>query len=101
MPGIAVLPLGGAARTLVEGPGSWPEWSPDSRSSYFYAQDASHIAGLYEVPATGGAPQLVVRFDVPQRQLGPNGPAAIGNGMAYFVVRELESDIDVMDLVRK
>ncbi len=105
-PGIGTLGLDGTSRLIVEKSPTvirptWPEWSPDGRSIYFYAQDASHIAGLYEVPATGGAPRLVVRFDAPQRQLGPNGPAAIGNGMAYFVVRELESDIYVMDLVRK
>ncbi|MBA2290898.1 MAG: PD40 domain-containing protein [Gemmatimonadales bacterium] len=104
--GIGVLPLGGAPRTLVQQTAGiifprWPEWSPDSRSIYFYARDANNIVGLYQVPATGGAPRLVVRFDVPQRQLGPSSPAAIGNGLVYFVVRELESDIYVMDLVWK
>jgi len=104
--GIGVLPLGGAPQTLVRQTAGltrsgWPEWSPDSRTIYFYATDADNIIGLYQVSATGGAPRLVVRFDVPQRQLGPSSPAAIGNGMVYFVVRELESDIYVMDLIRK
>jgi len=104
--GIGVLPLGGAPQTLVRQTAGltrsgWPEWSPDSRTIYFYATDANNIIGLYQVSATGGAPRLVVRFDVPERQLGPANPAAIGNGLVYFVVRELESDIYVMDLIRK
>ena len=100
-PGIAILPLGGAPRTLVNGQGAWAEWSPDGRSIYYYSLDANRVPALYRVAATGGAPQLVVRFDEPRLAPGTNGPASIGNGMIYFVVRELESDIYIMELVRK
>lgn len=104
--GIGVLPLGGRPRTIVQESTeltqfTWSEWSPDGSSLYFFARDASNVAGFYRVGLTGGTPQLVVRSDSPQLQLGTNGPASIGNGMIYFVVRELESDIYVMELVRK
>jgi hypothetical protein len=56
--------------------------------------------GPYGVAVAGGTPQLVVRFDAPRLQPGRNGPASIGNGMRYFTVLELESDIRVMELVR-
>lgn len=101
MPGIAVLPLSGAPRTLVEGLGVWAEWSPDGRSLYYYSLDANRVLALYRVASTGGAPKLVLRFDEPRLAPSGNGPASIGNGMIYFVVRELESDIYVMELVRK
>jgi hypothetical protein len=52
------------------------------------------------VAATGGTPQLVVRFDAPELRLQGGSPVSIGNGMIYLVLRELESDIYVMDLVR-
>ena len=104
--GIGVLSLGGAARTIVAASAGltqidWPEWSPDGASIYFFARAADNVAGLYRVAATGGTPQLAVRFDAPQMQLFTGGPASVGNGMLYFVLRELESDIYVMELIRK
>jgi len=104
-PGIGVVAWGGTPRTIVEQSAtltqpSWPEWSPDGASIYFVALDEANVGGLYRVAATGGPPELVLRFDAPERQLQPV-PASIGNGMIYFVVRELESDIYVMELVRK
>jgi TolB protein len=105
-PGIGVLPLGGAMRVVVQQTAGlttprWPEWSPDSRTIYFYASDSNNVVGLYQVPATGGAPRPIVRFDAPRLRLQRASPAAVGNGMLYFVLIELESDIYVMNLVRK
>jgi TolB protein len=104
--GIGVFTLGGTARTIVRGTPtlsspSFPEWSPDGDAIYFAALDANNLRGLYRVAATGGTPQLVVRFDSPQLQLQGGSPVSVGNGMIYVVLRELESDIYVMDLVWK
>jgi Tol biopolymer transport system component len=99
--GIAVLPLGGAARPLFQGLGRLPVWAPDGRAVYFTGVDAKYVLGVYRVAVTGGTPQLVLRFDSSQLQHGTGAPVTIANGMIYFVVRELESDIYVMELVRK
>ncbi len=103
--GIGVHSLGGASRILVDGTGfsaaAFAEWSPDGEWIYFNAATMGKEDGLYRVAAAGGAPQLVLRFDSPERQRFTAGPAAIGNGMLYFVMRELESDIFVMNLVWK
>ena len=104
--GIGTLSIGGASRTIVDASAgfaqlAWPEWSPDGDWIYFLAGKPNNESGLYRVTATGGTPQMVVRFDAPDLQPFTSGPAAIGNGMLYFVMRELESDIYVMELIRK
>ena len=101
--GLGILPLGGVPRTIVRGGSGMAEWAPDGRLIYYVASvDSTRtLLGVYRVPTAGGAPQLVVRFDVPQLQIHLGGTLTVGNGMLYFVVRELESDIYVMDLVRK
>ena len=78
-----------------------PEWSADGTSIYFAASDADNIRGVYRIPATGGTPQLVVRFDIPRLRPYFGGTPSLGNGLIYFVLTELESDIYVMELVRK
>ena len=100
--GVAVLALGGVPRTIVDGYGGAGEWAPDGHSIYYVApvDNALTMFGIFRLPAAGGAPQLVVRFDAPQLQLS-SGRLAVANGMIYFVVRELESDIYVVELVRK
>ena len=101
---IGVLPLGGSPRTIVaQASGltsaTFPEWSPDDASIYFFARDSGNVSGVYRVAATGGTPQLVIRSDTPQLQLVDAGPVSVGNGMIYFVAREIESDIRVLPLV--
>jgi len=104
--GIGVFSLGGVPRVLVQQTAEltrplWPEWSPDGRSIYFTASDANNVRGVYRIPAAGGTPQLVVHFDVPRLRPYSGGSPSLGNGLIYFVLVELESDIYVMDLVRK
>ena len=101
---IGIFPLGGEPRTLVRQTAklqqtSWPEWDPDGRTVYFFARDATGRAGVYQVPVSGGTPQLAVRFDDPRLQLF-SSHIGVANGKLYFIVLELESDIYVMDLVR-
>jgi len=103
---IWVYPLGGARRTLIAGGTGglwvplWPEWSADGTRIYFRAWDADRVEGLYEVSASGGAPRLVVRLDEPSMPV-QGGSVVAGNGLFYFAVGEMESDVYVMDLVRR
>ena len=98
--GIGVMSLGGATRVIYQGVGNWPEWSPDGRSIYFFGAEGN-VPVLYEIPATGGTPRLALRFDVPRLRLMRAGPPSFGNGLVYLVLTELESDIYVMELVRR
>jgi Tol biopolymer transport system component len=104
--GISIHALGGATRMLqLQGAAglrdlAWPEWSADGVRLYFRATSADGVEGVYEVPATGGTPRLMVRFDDPSLSVY-NGAVLPGNGQFYFPVGEIESDIYVTDLVRK
>ncbi len=104
--GIGVFPLGGAPRVVIAGGTSglhtlrWPEWAADGRTIYFRAIGPDGTEGVYEVPVTGGPPRLLVRFDDPAMPVF-GGAVLHGNGLFYFPVGELESDIYVMDLVQK
>ncbi len=101
--GLVILPLGGRPRTIVNGFSGMAEWAPDARSIYYVAPVDSTLTlfGVYRLAVAGGAPTLLVRFDAPQLQLHIGGTLTVGNGMMYFVARELESDIYVIELVRK
>ena len=103
---IAILPVHGPARVLVKAGANgiqfprWPEWSEDGRTIYFREADREGAPGIYGVPASGGTPRLLVRFDDPaQSVLTSSLPAR--NGLFYLSVGEIESDIYLMDLVRK
>ena len=104
--GIGIFPLGGTPRTVIAAGTiglqnlTWPEWSADGRTIYFRAFSPDGIEGVYMVAANGGAPRLLVRFDDPAMSVF-GGAVLAGNGMFYFAVGEVESDIYVMDLVRK
>jgi Tol biopolymer transport system component/tRNA A-37 threonylcarbamoyl transferase component Bud32 len=76
----------------------WPEWSADGSTIYFYATGPDDVIGLYSIPAPGGEPRLLVRFDEPSMQVSPLGGVVEHDGMFYFAIGEIESDIYVMDL---
>jgi serine/threonine-protein kinase len=104
--GIGVFPLGGTPRIVSTGAATglqalrWPEWSADGRTIYFRAVGPDGIEGVYEVTAAGGPARLLVRFDDPSMPVF-GGAVLAGNGLFYFPVGELESDIYLVDLVRK
>jgi len=74
----------------------WPTWSEDGRSIYLFTEDSSGTDALYKMPAAGGTPQPVIRFDDRTRRV-PYAPT-IGHGMIYLPIGEMESDIYVMDV---
>ncbi len=77
---------------------TWPEWSPDGSTIYFYATGPDGVYGLYSIPAIGGEPRLLVRFDEPSMQIFRVGGVVEHDGMFYFAIGVIESDIYVMDL---
>jgi serine/threonine-protein kinase len=100
--GIWIVSLQGEERLLVDGEAmelgtSWPDWSADGRLIYFRASDPTGVLALYAIPAAGGTPREAVRFDDPTYKVSPY-PFTLGDGNAYFTVRETESDIWVMEL---
>ena len=104
--GIGIYPLGGTPRVVISAATSglqtlrWPEWSPDGRMIYFRAIGPDGTEGVYEIGARGGVPRLMVRFDDPS-MLVFGGGVLPGNGLFYFAVGEIQSDVYVMDLVTR
>ncbi|HQR17771.1 MAG TPA: protein kinase [Gemmatimonadales bacterium] len=104
--GIGIYQLGGTARVVISAATSglqslrWPEWSHDGAMIYFRALGPDGTEGVYEIAATGGLPRLMVRFDDPSMPVFGGGVLP-GNGLFYFAVGEIQSDVYVMDLVRK
>jgi serine/threonine-protein kinase len=100
------ISLQGEERLLFDGGAtglSWtgiPDWSADGRLIYFNAMDSTGAAGQYAIPAAGGIPRQVIRFDDPTKNVSrlPYWPYSLGDGKVYFSVKEIESDIYVMDL---
>jgi len=104
--GLGVFQMAGAPKVLVTEAGAglvdlkWPEWTGDGKWIYFRAVGPDGVEGVYEIPATGGTPRLLVRFDDPAMPAFGGGVLA-GNGLFYFAIAQTESDIYVMDLVTK
>jgi Tol biopolymer transport system component len=103
--GIGLLRLGGTPRLLVPAGVDGllrtfrPGWTRDGSHIYFRGQSTGGAEGVYEVASSGGTPRLVVAFDDPSRPVFTGGPVTSGDGMFYFAVGEIESDIYVMDLL--
>jgi serine/threonine-protein kinase len=101
--GLWITPLQGVERLLLDGEaaglnlqGGIPDWSRDSRFVYVWGADSSATASLYEIPAAGGSPREVVRFDDAMKDVWPI--PSVGDHKVYLSVAEHESDIYVMDL---
>ena len=77
-----------------------PYWGPDGRTIYFKSHDANGNASIWSVPAAGGAPRLLARFDDPQRP-SYRPQWALGTDRMFFPVEDRQSDVWVMDAVRR
>jgi Tol biopolymer transport system component/tRNA A-37 threonylcarbamoyl transferase component Bud32 len=102
--GIGTYQMGDRPHVLISAATSdlqflrWPEWGADGRTIYFRAVDETGILGVYAIAASGGAPRLLIQFDDASMGVFPS-PVLAANGMFYFAISEIESDIYVMDLV--
>lgn len=99
-----IAPGGGAPRRLIgTGDRAAPQtpllaqWAPDGRTIYFKALDGEGRASLWSIPAEGGKPRILVRFDDPTRP-SPRAEFATDGGRFYFTLAERESDIWRMEL---
>jgi Tol biopolymer transport system component len=79
-------------RTDPAGPRpAYVAWSPDSRTVYYLAPDPGD-ASIWSVPASGGTPRLLVRFDDPGRPWHRFAFLA-RNGRFYFTIGDRQSDV--------
>jgi serine/threonine-protein kinase len=94
-----VRPDGDSARVIVPSrAGSadqravYVDWSEDSRTIYYLAVDPAERASIWEVPAGGGTPRQLVRFDDPTREWHRFGFRQ-RRGRLYFTVGDRQSDV--------
>jgi Tol biopolymer transport system component/tRNA A-37 threonylcarbamoyl transferase component Bud32 len=102
---LIVMPAdSGPERTLIDAsvPGApivEEVWWPTSGLMYFESHDARGNASIWSVPAAGGPPRLLVRFD-PKFHLSYRVNFAVGNGRFYFPSDDRQSDIWTMEIGR-
>jgi len=77
-----------------------PLWSADSRTIYFKSHDQQGAAEFWSIPATGGKPTLLIRFDDPHRP-SYRPEWSIGGGHMYFTIDDRQSDVWVADVVSR
>ena len=99
-----VAPDGGDQRVVYESErgsdvpvAEWPLWSPDGATIYFKSHGAEGLTSFWSIPAAGGRPRLLVRFDDPMRQ-SSRGDYATDGTRFYFAIEDRQSDIWLMDL---
>ncbi|HEV8362659.1 MAG TPA: protein kinase [Gemmatimonadaceae bacterium] len=105
---VATIPAeGGELRTLyMPRPSSSDplvervEWSPDGRRVFFKSLDSMGRASLWVVPASGGRPRLLVRFDDPTRPSSRPDFATDGRRF-YFTIEDRQSDIWVAEIAKR
>jgi TolB protein len=104
-PVMVVSASGGAARRLFAPelgtpPAGRVVWAPDGRTVYYKAHDAEGRASLWQVPATGGQPRLLVSFPDPERQSSRAAFTTDGR-LFYFAIEDRQSDVWVAELLRR
>jgi len=101
-----IAPDGTGERVVVEPRGAddlqpeYPIWSPDGKTIYYKAYDRERRSAIWAVPAAGGTPRLLVRFDVPTRRSLRREFATDGRRF-YFTIAHDESDLWAIELERK
>ena len=100
-----ISPEGGSPKVLVEMTDTsrlprptFPAWSTDSRTVYYNATDRSLRSSIWAVPASGGSPRLLVKFDDPTRQSHRQEFATDGKRF-FFTISKYESDIWKLELM--
>jgi serine/threonine protein kinase len=100
-----ISPEGGDPKVLVSSEDPtilpvpvFPAWSLDGQTVYYKAHDSEGNSSFWSIPAMGGTPQLLVRFDNPSRK--SIRPEFDTDGFRFFfTLTENQSDIWVMDLI--
>jgi len=87
-----IAPDGAEIRTL-QAETRFPLWSSDGRILYYKERGR----GIWRIAVSGGEPELLVRFDDPERPTIRNEWASDGKRF-YFTRTEYEGDVWVMEL---
>jgi Tol biopolymer transport system component/serine/threonine protein kinase len=100
-----ISPEGGASQILVSShdPATFsvpffPEWSADGQTIYYKGRNAEGVSSFWSVPAVGGKPKLLVRFDDALRKSIRSEFATDGSRL-FFTLTDNKSDLWVMDLI--
>jgi Tol biopolymer transport system component len=75
-------------------------FSANGRDLYFKSHDAQGRASFWSMPAAGGRPRLLARFEDPARASNRFEFASDGRRF-YFTVEDRQSDLWVAELVRR
>ena len=87
--------------TKLDSPGTilaqYAIWSPDGKTIYVKAAGDERAASIWSVPAAGGTPRLLMRFDDPARPSLRREFATDGTRF-YFTIAQDESDLFVVEI---
>ena len=75
-------------------------FSADGREVYFKSHDTRGRASFWSIPAAGGAPRLLARFDDPTHASNRFDFASDGRRF-YFTVEDRQSDVWVAEVTRR
>ena len=106
--GIAIVTLDGGAGSVPYAPrpgttdpfAVLPDFSLDGRTIYFRSQTAEGRPALWSLPATGGVPRMIVRFDDPTRP-SYRPEWAVDGKRIYFTISDRQSDVWVVEIAKK
>jgi Tol biopolymer transport system component/serine/threonine protein kinase len=73
------------------------QWGPDGRTVYYKSFDSEGQSSIWAIPAAGGMPRLLIRFDDPARQSSRPEFATDGQRL-FFTLTEREADVWEMEL---
>jgi Tol biopolymer transport system component/tRNA A-37 threonylcarbamoyl transferase component Bud32 len=103
---VAIEASGGPTRTLFDGsrPGGpralKSAWSDDGASVYFKLVNQAGNSEVWTVPSQGGAAHRLTKLGDARRR-SDRFEFAVARGRMYFVLKELESDVWVIDVTPK
>ena len=103
---ILAMPADSGASTLLYAPAPGQplfeaiQWGDGGRTIYFKSHDARGRASFWSIPASGGTPRLLVRFDDPNRPSDRPGFATDGR-IFYFTIEDRQSDIFVAQVIER
>jgi Tol biopolymer transport system component len=105
--GLEIVTTDGGAARVVYAPAASadPEVesvaaAEDGRTLYFKSHDAEGRASIWAVPAAGGRPRLLVRFNDPSR-VSIRADFAAGAGRFFFTLEDRQADIWMAEITRR